>query len=278
MVEGYKFINRQIYIKNKFKKIVGNDYKAVLSKNKIFKDIHKNERCFIVGTGPSINNQDMTLLKGENCIFLSQFYFHDEYKNIQPKYHLISGIAIHSDISYKVGINWYRQIEKNISKDTILFINYLDRAFIVKNSLLKNHKVYYLAFQKLLHDISNFGIDMTKFLYSAQGIPIMAIQLSLYMGYKEIYLVGLDHCYDKKTGASHFYENGKSIVDVTALKKAEILVDGNYVEESYRSFVFLLDQHKIINNYAKNIGFKIFNATDGGVLEVYPRIKFNSLF
>ncbi|MGK0327336.1 MAG: hypothetical protein ACJAYY_000301 [Paraglaciecola sp.] len=37
------------------------------------------------------------------------------------------------------------------------------------------------------------GIDLTKSIYRFQNISILSIQIAIYMGFKEIYLVGLDH-------------------------------------------------------------------------------------
>ncbi|MFH1461692.1 MAG: hypothetical protein ABIF12_01980 [bacterium] len=278
LVKLYRFFYRQLYAKKKFKSMVGKDYQFILDKNKIFKDFHKNERCFIVGTGPSITNQDMMLLKGENSIFLSQFYLHDQYEYINPKYHLISGVAIHSDISYQTGLNWYKQIEEGISTDTILFINYLDRDFIIKNSLLKKHKIYYFAFQKLLQDIFNLGINASDLLYGVDGIPIMGIQIALYMGFKEIYLLGIDFSINKKTGKTHFYELDRSLIDGYGVDPKNVEECAKYKQESYRAVAKLLDQFEIIDRYAKSIDCKIKNATNYSELSVFERVKFENLF
>lgn len=273
LVEKYRFLNLQKSRENEFRKQVGNDYQEVLNKNIIFKNKHKSERCFILGTGPSINNQNISLLKNKNCIFLSQFYFHKDYKNINPKYHLFSGVNLHSNIPKDKAIDWYKQVDAEIPLSTVLFMNFLDKKFVEKNNLLKKHKVYYFAFNQDLLDVFKLGIDASKFLYGASGIPILAIQIALFMGFKEIYLLGIDF-----NGIDHFYESQKSIVDVYGKKPVDSKKIAIYKEESYRAVIRLLDQFRTIDNYAKLVNCKIINASNYSELDIFERIKFESLF
>jgi hypothetical protein len=48
--------------------------------------------------------------------------------------------------------------------------------------------------------------------------------------------------------------------------------------QQFLGFGTLLRQYWVVHNIARNNGFFIFNATEGGALEEFPRVKFESLF
>ena len=62
--------------------------RKMLSGNEKFRGCHKNERCFILATGPSVNSQDLTVLQNEICISVAEFYHHKDFKTINPMYHV----------------------------------------------------------------------------------------------------------------------------------------------------------------------------------------------
>jgi hypothetical protein len=249
-----------------------------LGKNRILKDIHKNQRCFILGTGPSINKIDINKLKNEKCIFLSQFYFHKDYPNINPVYHLFSGLSPHPDIPYQSGLKFFKQIEDHVATGTLLFMNYLDKKFIEDNGLFAKHKVHYFYFKKNLNDIFKSGVDAAQVLYGAQGIPVMAIQIALYMGFKEIYLLGIDGCNDKETKASHFYDRQKSVVDGLRVEPADVLSDFYKLGTELHAFLSLMEEFRLLRKFIEKNDCKIYNATSGGVIEVFDRVDFDSVF
>ena len=59
-------------------------FQHILKGNKSLKDIHKNERIFILCCGPSIQQQDLTLLKDEITMAVSSFYMHKDLRSYSP--------------------------------------------------------------------------------------------------------------------------------------------------------------------------------------------------
>ena len=90
-----------------------------------------------------------------------------------------------------------------------------------------------------------------------------AIQIALYMGFSEIYLLGVDmttgiRCEDK---GSHFYEsvNHKEVLGIGNMKEARKCL-------------------KYAGNRLEEFGIKLRNATRGGELEEIKRVNFDELF
>ncbi|UHA57891.1 hypothetical protein KDJ21_013425 [Metabacillus litoralis] len=100
-----------------------------------------------------------------------------------------------------------------------------------------------------------------------------AIQIAVYMGVKEIYLLGVDHNFSKMLN-----DKGEIIIDKTAkdyfteeynTDKDDLYIPN--VEVSTRAF-------KVAKKYADKNNIKIYNATRGGKLEVFERVDFDKLF
>ncbi len=199
---------------------------------------------------------------------------HKDYKDINPKYHLFSGVVLHDNISVEKAIDFYVQKEKKIPLNTTIFLNYLDRKFVTENKLLQNHKVFYLRFKREMIDIFRKKIDATNILFGVAGISTMPIQLALYMGFKNIYLLGIDHRAHKEMPTVRFYDQKESVVDALTSKKDELFIR----ETSWRCFVNLLDEYRILRVFLESRGIKIYNATKGGILELFPRVDFDSLW
>ena len=76
------------YIKCDVKKLQDREFKIILDGNKKFKDTHRGERCFIVGNGPSIKQQDLSLLKDEIVFCVNQCVRNEQFTAMNPQYYV----------------------------------------------------------------------------------------------------------------------------------------------------------------------------------------------
>lgn len=60
----------------------------LIASNVKYKDIHKGERCFIIGNGPSLKKLDLSLLKDEYTITVNQSPRIENFKDLHTTYHL----------------------------------------------------------------------------------------------------------------------------------------------------------------------------------------------
>jgi hypothetical protein len=95
------------------------------------------------------------------------------------------------------------------------------------------------------------------------------------MGFKNIYLLGCDHDWLLHLGTSqHFYEENQ-----------HALVRAGYDEWAgvdlgvqCQKYVRLWQQYRALWQIARRKSINIFNATEGGLLDVFPRKSYESLF
>lgn len=230
---------------------------------KTLKDIHIGKRCFIIGNGPSLTPEDLDKLCGEYTFAANRIYKILKQTMWRPTYYL----SIDKDVlreSYK---------ELNIEELGHLFLA-VDKRVKLEGPLNKITRIFYksLAFNPYLNiwnDLTCYiSEDVSTHFSVGHTVTFSSIQLAIYMGFKEIYLLGVDFCYSTVRDAYGKVSRDKSLQDHFKgdyYKKAEF----NYNSSKY---AFL-----VAKEYCDSHGIKIYNATRGGKLEVFERVNFDSL-
>lgn len=230
---------------------------------KRFYQKHKGERCFIVGLGPSLSVDDLESLREnhEICFSVNRIYRLYESTNWRPDYYFFSDKRTYFDLPHEVKSVFEDMIRKD--KTQIIYSKkrgmkmprqaVFYRSYDVQNAL-KNSKSKRL--RKLVRPCS-FSENAGKYVHDGSSCIHSAIQLAFYMGFQEIYLLGCDcdsvskrdYCtlLNIETNGEKYREEGN-----------EIIRDYENLQKEIRE---------------KNIPLKIYNATRGGRLEVFPRVS-----
>lgn len=222
-----------------------------------FHGIHKGKRCFIVATGPSLTVADLNTLHKNNeiCISMNGIFSVFESTDWRPDYYMISdGQAA---MKWKNEILTSRMKAKFIS-DTAWNLDEEEKTDdIFKWHLIKQSHLLKAGEEKTLPE---FSADFSRGTYSGRTITYDgALQLAVYMGFSEICLLGVDCNYKRGSQNNYFYQEKE---------KDNIDHDEERMIMAYQS----------ARNYADSHGIKIYNATRGGMLEVFDRVDFDSLF
>lgn len=243
--------------------------------NARFKGMHQGKRCFILCNGPSVKKQNLLPLKDEIVFSVSSGYHHKDYLTIRPKYHCIPQVdynkyRLPSDI-----VSWFIEMHSRIG-EAELFINVAQEPLIRKNNLFPGRKINYI-YSRFLRNETDKGIsDISKMVPWVTTAPILSLMIAMYMGFSRIYLLGVDSDWWKTGEYKYFFEP-------TVLKGKDECAypDGKLRDPLYEQFFGwgkLLKQYWIMHNIARANNISIFNATDGGALEEFERVKFEGLF
>lgn len=245
------------------------------------KGIHNNDRIFIVGTGPSIKKQNLLKLKDEVVIGMNEFYLHPQIELIKPKYYMYTGYSIHTEtVSHDAAVKSYTSFEKciKVNGGTAL-LPVWDYDFLNINELMQDNKLNKYYFNYALHpkDLNQFHFESIYASYAGQNSAIFSICLAIFMGAKEIYLLGLDHdwilsYYDNEQ--SHFYDDEKSPI----YKDQKTTFKRKLLEDYFYPYVKMFEQYKSLEDYARNNDIKIINLTDKGLLDIFERQDYEGFF
>ncbi len=256
-------------------------YKKLVSKNIELKDIHKGKRCFILGSGPSIKKENLKPLKNEIVFALNNFYVHEDFAEIMsgdvPKYYMTA--PIHPPQSEDEWKRWFEDMESHMPKNTkMLFgLNAYDgniKTIFDKYKIFENHKIswYFAGVNYEDENFSKNAMDITKPIYTAEAVSVYALLLAIYMGFDEIYLLGMDHDYFLYEDESQMRMYEKAVHQQNEFERT--FGDTFYIKEFLRQYNIFL-KYKAFADHSTS---KIFNASNGGILKLFLKVKLEDLF
>ena len=229
-----------------------------------YKGKYAGQRCFLVGNGPSLRAEDLTKLHehGEITFAFNRVYNIFDQTPWRPTFYIsqdekmLSGCADvvnGMDMGVKfvpIQLNWWHGIDIHGAQ----YFNIVDQG---------------------VEDPANFRFsdDIVHGVFNSSTGMYTAAQMAAYMGFAEIYLIGVDH---------HFR--------ISQNNKGEIVVDNSvkdYFSEKYnadKEKLYIPNTEKstltyvAMKNHCDSRGIRVYNATRGGKLEVFERVDFDSLF
>ncbi len=223
------------------------------------KNTNINNRCFVIGNGPSLRPEDLTTLFNNNIpCFASNNIFKIFDKTVwRPTYYVCEDILVLEDL------------HKKISQTNFDF-KFIPINYKWYNDIKISNAHYFLqSFEKNIELSDNIPHSIV----CKSTVTTTAIQLAAYMGYTEIYLLGVDHSYRTTRDNA-----GNIIVDPTATD----YFDNNYAETMKKKDIpnteATTQSYIDAKNQLDKRGVTVYNATRGGKLEVFPRIDFDTLF
>jgi hypothetical protein len=228
----------------------------------------KGQRCFIIGNGPSLNHHDLSLLEGEYSFGVNSFYYKTRETGFRPTFYVVEDSSVMKEnvaeiCAYEAPFKFFPTIYRKLHPKTpnTFFFN-MNRGFYEKTS--PNYAV------------PRFSTDASRVLYCGQSVTYINLQMAFFMGFTEVYLIGMDFDYvipesHKRTGdvllsdtddINHFHKDyfgkGKTWKDP---KLDRVLMNYRMAKLAYSA-----------------VGRQIFNATKGGKLEEFERVDYDSLF
>lgn len=224
----------------------------------VYKDIHKGKRIFVIGSGPSLRIEDLNTLhqNHEICIASNSTYRAYDMTPWRADYYcMVDGSAVDGwkeDQTKLEGTLFVGDCYHYYTADYDSKLNYFHR---------KNEAHY--------PNYARFSDDLTKGLYDGATVTYAMIQLAAYMGAEEIYLLGVDNGWKEgiKISERHFTKNYIT-EEGNAPKYDRPIFRKDNIEKAYEGAEI----------YSRKHGFRIYNATRGGFLEVFERVDFDSLF
>jgi hypothetical protein len=226
-----------------------------------FAGIHKGERCFILGNGPSLNKIDINLIKdevtfGANMVYKAfpQWRFHTKYWCI---------------VDSMIFLNFFEEIAANLPDDMVKFVM-APLLYPVESEKLKNC----VPVNVLEHPHEVLFSFNPSGLYSGNTATYMLLQIAAVMGCNPIYLIGVDQNYpsmfNKKVAGIYSRESLEHF-----LPNYSINAPYNYDPADVDS---VLRAYQISYDELKKRGVEVFNASPGTKLDIFPKIKYEDIF
>lgn len=207
---------------------------------KKYKNCHQGEKCFIIGTGPSLKKEQLDAIKNEVLIGVNGLCLWESYKSYL-NYFFIGDIHAYKKLYHDVPNNTF------VSSFCInMYGNPAHRPF---------QEIPVCRFNYFVPYCPKISFDITRCFYDFNSVIFLALQFAIYAGFSEIYLLGVD---------CNYSSNKIYAVDHGIRHRAEYMRDvGKDMIHNFEAVQNIIKE--------KKLPVTIYNASDGGMLEVFHR-------
>ena len=230
----------------------------------IYEAWEQGKFVFVIGNGPSLNKIDLTKLKDEVTIGVNSIFLAHDQMGFYPTHYVVEDIFVAEDRTSEIAAikgpqKWFGNYLRYCLKDEedVNWINVRCRYDNYKN-------------------FPYFSRNIGREAWTGGTVSYICLQLAYFLGAKEVYLVGFDHSYKIPDDAS---VDG---LNLTSNSDDPNHFHPDYFGKGYRWHDPKVDRMETALAKAKVAfeadGRRIVNATAGGMLEVFERTDFESIF
>lgn len=227
-----------------------------------FKGKHTGERCILIGNGPSLTLEDLESAKekGLVCFASNMIYKCYDKTRWRPDYHFFVDINGMRDIFSEEDMVYY--ISQNCK---CIFTRSDGKLFDYRENPSIDNLYYFDSIFSKSEQRFDFSEECEENVYIGYSVTYAMMQLAVYMGFKEIYLLGIDHSYSTEIVDS----SGEVKINKKIQDHSDIM--GNPAMWGVTDVYKITKAYEAAKKYADSHGVKIYNATRGGKLEVFER-------
>jgi hypothetical protein len=236
--------------------------KRKLRDNIAYKKKHDGERCFILGTGPSLNlltDMQINALSKEIVFGANSMYKAEIVSSIVPKYYGLLDNLYWTELSFT-----FADIAARYKQKPPIFITDIRAENFAKNACTDIKHIFIYSKKYPVKEMSE---KLENNIYAAMNVISYSILTAIYMGFKDIYLLGCDYNAFCTAGKGHAYD------DKSELAKTK------YNLAFYLKFYWITTEfHYLIAKLAKEKGVNVVNLTPNSLLDAYQRGSINDVF
>ncbi|MBI2259911.1 MAG: DUF115 domain-containing protein [Flavobacteriia bacterium] len=211
---------------------------------------YNGKKAIILCNGPSLNSVDFKLLKEKNIYTIGLNKINLLFENTDFRPNLIVAI---NKLVIEQNIEFYKNTDIELILDSSC-------ANLFNSKKMNIHFVHSLPLQL------KFARNIKESICQGYTVTYVALQIAYHLGFSEVALVGCDH---------NFTTKGSSNMTVRAEDKDPNHFSPNYFSNGVKwQLPDLLGSelhYKLANEYYESNNRKIYNATDGGKLEIFER-------
>ncbi|WP_294424741.1 hypothetical protein [uncultured Treponema sp.] len=222
-------------------------------------------RCFIIGTGPSLTLNDLNKLDNEIvfganslCTIVGDKFRTTITSSRKPWYYGFQDDAVW--LKYSDIIETFPP--EHVFYNTDVLYRLGKKNFKIWKTAVPFHSDYHGHAFRYGHSLkTGFAKNAAFGVHDGYTILYSLLQISVFMGFSEVYLLGADCNYNQQQQHS-------------VLANKDQVNDGIY---KYLSGPSMIASYKVAKKWADKHGIKIYNATRGGMLDVFPRVDLDEV-
>lgn len=221
------------------------------------RNIHSGRRAVIVGNGPSLNTTDLSVLEYEVTFAFNGVFLLSADRRFWPTYYVVEDRLVAEDRA--------REINAFEASEKLYVYDQWDRL----------HGGIYLPWVTQFEPYPQFSMNVSDVAFSGWTVTFLALQLALYMGVRDVVLVGMDGTYQDPIATSSGGVLTSAASDVNHFHP-------DYFGPGYRfhppDAARIGAAHALAARVFQAHGGRVRNATPGTRLQEYDVVPFNEAF
>jgi hypothetical protein len=225
------------------------------------KDTVSSERCFVIGNGPSLALEDLEKLMDEVTFCSNRIYGAFDKTKWRPTYYGVEDSTVLSGIAEELVIP--------VSECDMAFFSWQGRHCVPAELLSRgNVNLFFVRLYQYPRD-RDIPEDASRCILAGATVTSVLIQLAAYMGFKKIYLLGVDSNYSALPFSPGSDEKNYSKV----IQKWEPPQHVQKHPERYGGFNKSMETefYRQLSLSLEKTECTIINCTRGGALEAFER-------
>lgn len=237
-------------------------------------------QLIILGNGPSLRtnlDNDLDLLRSADTLAVNFAANTPEFSEIQPTYYLLADPHFFDKAGEDPNVG--RLIE-NLNSITFPMTLFVPAGARKADSYFHNHNLTVKHFS--FTAVEGYTWFENAMMNSHRGMPrprnvlIPSIMVGIWLGYKEIYLLGADHSWLKTLSVNdrnevvsiqpHFYKE-----DSREQQRVNEVYVNRQLHEVLESMMIAFKSYHRIREYADRCGTQIFNSTPSSMIDAFER-------
>lgn len=221
---------------------------------------YQGQRCFVLGNGPSLTVADLELLKDEVTFAANKIYLCFDETDWRPTFYSVEDLLVAQNCRAEI---------LAVDRTTKIFPHHM-LPFLPRQA--NHHYARWLPPADNRSPFREFSADLTKGICWGSTITYSMLQMAVHMGFREIYILGLDHSYVEP----------KTKQDGALVSEGEV----NHFHPDYRKpgekwHYPVLDRlehsYQFAKDYCDSIGVQVYNASRFSKLEIFPRADLDAV-
>ncbi|MCD7954224.1 MAG: hypothetical protein LUG93_00395 [Lachnospiraceae bacterium] len=257
-----------------------------LKDNEKYKNLYKGKRCFVLGNGPSLNSVDFSALSNEYTFTVNQLSRRADFDKLKTNFHIWVDTLffdLNSDNAADMELLEVMKKVKTEGNSPVNFFKWEAHRMIEQYNLADELNIQYIA--EVRYDdrssILKRNVDFTRTIPWMESVTCYAICLAVYMGFKEIYLLGCDCTGFINIASSKMKQAENSVyaynISSNEKERLERMFNKRRIRDELNAYVGLFDEYEVLGQYCKKNGVLLCDATDGGLIDCLPKVDLENV-
>lgn len=227
-----------------------------------YKNKYKGQSCFIIGNGPSLLPEDLDKLNKKEIV---TFASNKVYK-------------IFDKTSWRP--TFYAIVDESVADEDCIKQNNMfscEAKFFRRQGWYVYRKIKGATYLNSWHSrkyLGNpcFSEDLSDGVYTIATVTYVLLQIARYMGFSNIYLLGMDNRYKYGMNKNGEVYRNQNVLSYFGEEDSEEKIP------KIAPATWELDlAYEYADKYSREHGFRIYNSTRGGFLEKFERVEFDEI-